>query len=112
MAQCRFYHAEHTYSATECDPGFCFGILEHPAKRAVPLELQPNPSKCDHEWETIFGKLVVPGTRPVMGGRFVMQDGKIVMTERRFTLCLKCGEINYYHEQLGEIVCHPVHYGA
>jgi len=113
MVQCRFFHAEHSYSMSECDKVFCYEALERPQKRAIPLDPEPDPGECTHEnCETVFAKLYSPGSRMLPGRRHaVLSTGRVVMTERRFDICLKCGMITYHHESLGTVKCLPVSYG-
>jgi hypothetical protein len=117
MAKCRFFTGEHSYSASECDPDFCWQVLDHgkPRKREVPLELEPDPDNCRHEWEIIYGRLYIPGSRRIMGGKYLVpagEEAKVVMSERRFDVCIHCGAVSHYHDQLGTVMCHPVKYGG
>lgn len=109
MARCRFYHGSHTYSQDECDRSFCYKVLGHqfrPRERALPLH--PNPRLCDHEWEEVLGRVSVLGAETMVNSAYMMLGGKVVMSERRFKVCLLCGEIRYLHPELGEITCDPI----
>ena len=112
MANCRFFHAEHTYPQTECDREFCYAVQGHPAKREPALPLVPDPTNCDHEWETSQAKLIIPGTVLVQGGKYLANASKVVLADRSFAVCSNCGAITYYHEQFGLITCHPKSYEA
>ena len=110
MAACLFYHGYHSYSQRECCRDFCFRVLDHPRKRDVPLEMEPDPKDCEHDYEMVYGKLHIPEHRPFLNGRLVLVDAQVVATDMRFTICKLCGQITYSHDQLGTIVCHPVKY--
>jgi hypothetical protein len=107
MTQCRFYKGEHNYPQDECDKSYCWAVLgNHPTPRVEPLG-KDDPRFCEHEWEDILARVVMAQAKPLLDTRYAMKEGKLVTVERRFLVCVHCGQIRYTHPELGDLVCDP-----